>query len=299
MAEKEDLKKHTARINVENIGTYEVPTGSNLRETLRREGLFVDGTCADRGTCGRCIVRILRGKTGEPSRQEEQLLKERSSLRGDRLACRITVENDLAISIDRERLLEVDHSGLWKEAWGSVLWRPHLISPDYSGFGVAADLGTTSIATALFDMADARPLDIKAGVNPCLPWGEDIISRLQSAAEDVKLAAKLKDLTWKSVGEQIRSLCLRNGISAGRITRVVAVGNSAVHHLSIGRQHPGCRPRLLDHPAHQAPHHPHAADRIDRSRNQVCPLSRHLPPPERRLQDRGQIVTVLAIVSSN
>ena len=227
-------KQRSALIKVEDIGSYEVPTGSNLRETLRREGVYIDGTCSDNGTCGRCVVRVTRGDGGEPSLQETGLLGERSADHEHRLACRVTVNGDLDISIDRERMLEVDTTGRWKEVWGSPLWRPDLISPDRNGYGVAVDLGTTSIVAGLFDMSNARPLDIKASANPHLPWGEDIISRLDSANAGVDVVTRLKELIWKTVGDQVRSLCLRSGVSGGRITRMVVVGNSAVHHLSLG-----------------------------------------------------------------
>ena len=234
MTTGKDEKGREALITVEDIGSFEVFTGSNLRATLRQEGVYVDGTCSDNGTCGRCIVRINGGDAGEPSSQETGLLGERAADQEHRLACCITVSGDLGISIDREQLLEVDTTGRWKEVWGSPLWRPDLISPDHSGFGVAVDLGTTSIVAGLFDMSVTRPLDIKAAANPHLPWGEDIISRLDSAAGDQDVVTKMKELIWETVGDQIRSLCMRNGVSAGRITRVVVVANSAVHHLALG-----------------------------------------------------------------
>jgi len=234
MSNGKNLKQHTAIITVEGVGTYEVTTGSNLRETLRHEGVYIDGTCSDNGTCGRCVVRVTRGDAGEPSLQETGLLGERSADHEHRLACRVTVNRDLDISIDRERMLEVDTTGRWKEVWGSPLWRPELISPDHSGYGVAVDLGTTSIVAGLFDMSNARPLDIKAAANPHLPWGEDIISRLDSATAGQDVVTRLKELIWETVGDQVRSLCLRSGVSGGRITRMVVVGNSAVHHLSLG-----------------------------------------------------------------
>lgn len=234
MNDDKNRKQPAAVITVEGIGSYEVPTGTNLRETLRGEGVYVDGTCSDNGTCGRCVVRVISGDAGIPTLQETGLLGERSADHEHRLACRVTVGGDLNISIDRERMLEVDLTGRWKEVWGSPLWRPDLISPDGIGFGVAVDLGTTSIVAGLFDLSDTRPLDIKAAPNPHLPWGEDIITRLGAAAADSALALRLSGLIWTTVGELVRSLCLRSGVSIGRVTRVAAVGNSAVHHLSLG-----------------------------------------------------------------
>ncbi|MDF1525904.1 MAG: ASKHA domain-containing protein [bacterium] len=234
MNDDKNRKQPAAVVTVEGIGSYQVPTGRNLRETLRSEGVYVDGTCSDNGTCGRCVVRVVSGDAGKPTLQEAGLLGERSADHEHRLACRVIVNGDLNISIDQERMLEVDLTGRWKEVWGSPLWRPDLISTDGTGFGVAVDMGTTSIVAALFDMSHTRPLDIKSAPNPHLPWGEDIISRMDAADADSALVPRFSELIWTTVGELIRSLCLRSGVSIGRVTRVTAVGNSAVHHLSLG-----------------------------------------------------------------
>jgi uncharacterized 2Fe-2S/4Fe-4S cluster protein (DUF4445 family) len=144
------------------------------------------------------------------------------------------VLGELEVSVDRERILEVDCTGRWKEVWGSPLWRPELITLDQEGYGLAVDMGTTSIATCLMDLSTARPLDIRAASNPQLPWGDEIISRLGSADKDPETAKQLNMLVWKTVNEQLRSLCLRSGVSRGRIKRMVVVGNSAEHHLCLG-----------------------------------------------------------------
>lgn len=234
MNKEKDQTKRTVCITVQGVGSYEVPTGSNLRETLRREGVYVDGTCADNGTCGRCLVRVVRGDAGEPSLSEAGLLDGRSSNPEQRLACRVMVTGDLDISIDPEQMLEIDITGRWKEVWDSPLWRPELFKAVGDGFGVAVDLGTTSIASVLLDLASNRPLDIRTSANPQIPWGDEIISRLGAAAGDRGIAAELRTLVLNTVKDQVRSLCLRNGVSGGRITRVVVVGNSAMHHLALG-----------------------------------------------------------------
>lgn len=229
-----DPKQHKVHVTVEDIGSYEVPAGSNLRETLRREGVFIDGTCTDKGTCGRCVVQVVDGDAGEPSLSETALLGGKSMDPGHRLACRVTVRGNLRVSIDPERMLEVDRTGRWKEVWGSPLWQPDLLQPDRGGYGIAVDLGTTTIGACLFDLSDARPLDIRSSTNPQMPWGEDIISRLGEASRDRETGTKLAALTWGAIKDLVRSLCLRNGVSGGRVGTVVVVGNSAMHHISLG-----------------------------------------------------------------
>lgn len=234
MNENKPPKNDIALLTVDGVGSCEVAAGSNLRETLRREGVYIDGTCADNGTCGRCVVHVIHGDAGDPSLQETALLGDGAVNHGQRLACRVMVRGDLEISIDPERMLEIDTTGKWKEVWGSPLWRPELLNEGIEGFGVAVDVGTTSIASILLDMSRNKPLDIRTSANPQMPWGDDIISRLGAAAKDRATAARLQALALNTVKDQVRSLCLRNGVSGGRITRLVVVGNSAMHHLVFG-----------------------------------------------------------------
>jgi len=234
MTDDRDHQQRTAHIHVEGVGTFEVPAGSTLRGTLRQEGVFIDGTCADKGICGRCIVKVLKGDPGEPSPQEKGLLLSRSAGPGSRLACRIIVNGDLSISVDREHLLEIDRTGRWKEVWGSPMWMPEGIRRDGEGQGIAVDLGTTSIAACLMDLSQARPLDLQTAANPQIPWGDEIISRLGAAAGDKETAGQLSVVVWEAVRNLVRSLCARNGVSSGRISRMVVVGNSAMVDLSLG-----------------------------------------------------------------
>ncbi|MGD8353475.1 MAG: 2Fe-2S iron-sulfur cluster-binding protein, partial [Pseudomonadota bacterium] len=234
MSEPENKDRRSAALNVDDIGTFEVPLGLNLREALRREGVYLDGTCSDNGTCGRCVVRVIKGDAGQPSTQERGLLGEKAVTEGKRLSCRIRVSGDLRILVDPEHMLELDRTGKWKEVWDSPLWRPDLFTADRSGYGIAVDIGTSSVVSSLLDLSLGRPMDLKTAANPQMPWGEDIISRLDKAAADPVTADRLRRLIWETIARQVRSLCLRNGISGGRIGQMVIVGNSAMHHLAIG-----------------------------------------------------------------
>ena len=223
-----------AAIRIKNVGVFNVSKGLNLRDALRREGFYLDGTCADRGVCGRCVVRVLEGRVGRPLESEAGILGKERVEGGKRLACRLTVEGDMSLEVDPERILEWDKGGRWKEVWDSPLWDPGAFPPTGSGYGVALDLGTSSIAGALYDLDRAGPLDVKSAANPQAAWGEEIISRLGAARDDEATAIRLRDSVWEAVGELVRSLCLRSGVSRGQITSLTGVANSAVHHLALG-----------------------------------------------------------------
>ncbi|MEZ5125846.1 MAG: ASKHA domain-containing protein [Thermoleophilia bacterium] len=77
-----------ARVFVEPIGvTLDVGEDETLLQALQRAGIDIPHTCAGRGTCGKCIVRLGAGELSEPGEAENRRLS--SSLRdeGWRLAC--------------------------------------------------------------------------------------------------------------------------------------------------------------------------------------------------------------------
>ena len=108
-------------VHVKDIGSFSLPEGTNLREALRREGVYLDGTCADQGRCGRCVIRIIQGDTRGAGDLERGLLGDEALADGDRLACRVNLSGNLTIAIEQESILELDRTGRWKEIWDSPL----------------------------------------------------------------------------------------------------------------------------------------------------------------------------------
>ena len=231
-----DRKSERVSIEIEGVGTVRSAAGLNLREALRGEGVFLDGTCGDRGDCGGCVVTVLKGDAGEPDESEAGVLGPDAVENGSRLACRVTLSGDLKIIIDSERLLELDITGRWKETWGSVLWENGRFVPGQAGYGMAVDLGTTSIAAALFDMETGRPLDVVSFANPLIPWGEDIITRLQAYASGTETSSKMRAALWNGLSASVRKLSSRNGLSPDKIGKALFVGNPAIHHIALGLQ---------------------------------------------------------------
>ena len=48
------------------------------------------------------------------------------------------------------------------------------------GYGVAVDLGTTTLVAQLVELSTAKVLGVETALNPQRRWGSDLISRLES-----------------------------------------------------------------------------------------------------------------------
>jgi uncharacterized 2Fe-2S/4Fe-4S cluster protein (DUF4445 family) len=98
-----------------------------------------------------------------------------------------------------------------------------------SGYGVAIDVGTSSIWSRLVELDGGRVLDTLVVSNPQQRHGADIASRLGLAAGIADVRAELHVEVIGTMNSSIERLCGDAGIAAAEIREIVAVGNSAMY----------------------------------------------------------------------
>jgi Na+-transporting NADH:ubiquinone oxidoreductase subunit F len=74
------------------------PTGKKLLGALADAGIFVPSACGGGGTCGQCRVKVLKGG-GDLLPTEASLISRREAREGERLACQVTVFQDLDVRV--------------------------------------------------------------------------------------------------------------------------------------------------------------------------------------------------------
>lgn len=77
------------------------PTGGRLQSTLADAGIFLPSACGGGGTCGQCRVRVLKGG-GSLLPTEASLISKLEASEGERLACQVTVFQNLEIRVPEE-----------------------------------------------------------------------------------------------------------------------------------------------------------------------------------------------------
>lgn len=103
-----------------------------------------------------------------------------------------------------------------------------------SNYGIAVDLGTTTVAAYLVDLNSATVLDAAACSNSQSVWGADVMSRMSHALEHANGLSELQASAIGDVNGLVSELCGRSEISTDDIYRITLVGNSAMHHLFFG-----------------------------------------------------------------
>ena len=74
-------------------------------------------------------------------------------------------------------------------------------------YGVAFDVGTTTVVGSLLRLSDGEELAIASRINPQVSFGDDVLSRIQHACESPADLSELRDTIIKAVREMIGELC--------------------------------------------------------------------------------------------
>jgi uncharacterized 2Fe-2S/4Fe-4S cluster protein (DUF4445 family) len=106
------------------------------------------------------------------------------------------------------------------------------LSP-FNVFGVAIDIGTTTVTVYLVDLASGEVLDSAAEYNGQIARGEDVISRIIYAGKNDGLD-ELGDLVHNTINGVIENLCQSNHIQPRSIYKATVVGNTTMMHLFLG-----------------------------------------------------------------
>jgi uncharacterized 2Fe-2S/4Fe-4S cluster protein (DUF4445 family) len=100
--------------------------------------------------------------------------------------------------------------------------------------GVAVDVGSTTIAGHLADLADGRVLASRGVMNPQIRFGEDLMSRVSYAMLHADGAREMTAAVREALRKLILGLASAAGLKATDVLEVVLVGNPVMHHLVLG-----------------------------------------------------------------
>lgn len=100
-------------------------------------------------------------------------------------------------------------------------------------YGLAVDIGTTTVVAYLVDLVNGEVLGIEADYNGQAAYGEDILTRIYLAATSDGLTM-LQEAITGTLNALIGKLARTNGLAAGEISAVAVGANSTMVHLLLG-----------------------------------------------------------------
>lgn len=190
-----------------------VNKGTPLIDVLHEFGL--EFPCGGKGTCGACKVKLLKGNLKIDSVQQQKL--EKLKLKDNwRLACFCKAESDITLELTQfENIILADNS--------KFEFTPQ------SGFGIAIDLGTTTVVVQLINLENGHVLSSISDINPQAKFGGNLIARIQSCLDGDK--QEMQSLIRNKIGEMIQLILQEHPVEVENIS---IVGNTVMHHIFSG-----------------------------------------------------------------
>jgi Uncharacterized metal-binding protein len=121
----------------------------------------------------------------------------------------------------------------------SVVVNNHLVTVEpgdtsKESYGIAFDIGTTSVAGYLVNLVDGRVIKTASATNAQRTHGADVISRIAYTAEHPDGRARLKQLILETIDGLIVKLLAESGVNGENIYALTLIGNTVMSHLLIG-----------------------------------------------------------------
>jgi uncharacterized 2Fe-2S/4Fe-4S cluster protein (DUF4445 family) len=253
-------KKETVTITFQPDGRKTtVPKGSTILDAAIEAGVGVEGPCGGQGTCGKCVVRLILGKGDElpePNQLEGMALSSSRLDEGYRLACQVHVTKDCTVEVPKESKM-YKHMILMAGLESATVGVPNVsvntatneegeVTDTYVFLGekviakragehleihgVAVDLGTTTVVCHLVNLRSGSTMASTVALNPQVPRGDDVISRVKYAA-DPEGARWLTEKAREVVNSLIKEACAEAGVKLREVYEMVFAGNTCMHHL--------------------------------------------------------------------
>jgi len=159
-----------------------------------------------------------------------------------------------------------------------------------AAFGVALDIGTTTLAGYLCDLTTGETVASEARSNPQISYGEDVISRITHTVHSKKGLKELRSCLFESLNKLLKDLSSGANITRKDIIDATIVGNTAMHHifLNLDPRHLGSSPFT---PVLQSPMDMNARD----FGLEICPGANvHILPVEAGFVGADNVAVVIA-----
>ncbi len=194
-------------ISKSQIKEFTCKGGENLLSFLQEQGYVLSARCGGNGKCGKCKVRVLEGRF---EGQKE----------GYVLSCLARISGDACIEV-----FETEGGGLTQSVSEKA------VTDGEEGYGVALDIGTTTLAFALVELKTGEIKDKFGVLNNQGGYGADVLSRI--AAADQGKAKQLQESVLSQTREALSRFSAH--IPDGRVRRLAVCGNTTMLHFFLGK----------------------------------------------------------------
>ena len=201
-------------------------SGMTILDFLRENNICLNAACNGLGICGKCKIKIGNLKAFEG---ERKVLGDKDIDAGYRLACMHSVDE-----CDKEAILKDI-----KESTGSVVltesFMPKVSHTNICDkYGIAIDIGTTTVAMELIDLSNAAIIAKASEINSQIAFGFDVMSRIAYTMENVDGLFKLQKSIVHTLNMLIDKLQADTGKVGEDIAEITVAANTVMCHILLG-----------------------------------------------------------------
>lgn len=213
-------------------GKREIPCapGTLVADILNEHGISFLKPCGGMGKCGKCRVKVVKGKL-PVTRADETCLMAEELQAGIRLGCQARVWDNVTVSMEEDESEKAQILGSFLGEESQAEGENGRESEDIS-YGAAVDIGTTTLAFSLMGLESKKVLHSYASMNPQRVFGLDVMSRIQSANQGDGKA--LKELIQRELQIGIQILLAEKKLPTHKLKKIVLSGNTTMFHLLRG-----------------------------------------------------------------
>ena len=196
-------------INVTVNGTEQIKCnkGDNLYQVLTAAGHVFAGNCGMKGRCNRCLV--WNQDTGS-------FVK----------SCQYIVDRDISIRLEKEQLTGITGHKM-------NLPTEQRKMPVTSAYGIAIDIGTTTIGMELVDLNEKAVKCSFSTLNSQIATGADVVARIQ-AADTKEGLEHLRSLLFSDIQKGVDHMLINTPEAVDHIRRYVLAGNATMLSIAEG-----------------------------------------------------------------
>ncbi|HEX9518808.1 MAG TPA: ASKHA domain-containing protein [Streptosporangiaceae bacterium] len=101
-------------------------------------------------------------------------------------------------------------------------------------YGIAFDLGTTTVVATLLDLSTGTPMAVSSMLSKQQPFGADVISRISAVMLEPGNLDRLTELAHSSLSDLVTEICDEAGVDRYDVYEVALAGNATMTHLALG-----------------------------------------------------------------
>jgi uncharacterized 2Fe-2S/4Fe-4S cluster protein (DUF4445 family) len=101
-------------------------------------------------------------------------------------------------------------------------------------YGIAFDLGTTTVVATLLDLCTGTPQAVTSMLNRQQPFGADVITRISAIMMDPDALASLSARAHETLAQLAGEVCAEAGVDPRDVYEVALAGNATMTHIVLG-----------------------------------------------------------------